>query len=505
MKKNVLLFGMCLLFSIAGAVTLPSRTIQLTKVQAGTLADSLNKVSADTINTLTVSGTINAKDFLKGLSNFAQSGKIITNLDLSACSIDSVTYQLYATSFYQADELPQFAFTGANYVTLKLPSTLKSIATQAITLAPKLISLELPSSLVEIKLNGIQGLPLMSTLTLPAGIKKVALNFNTLTSLVVPDGVTDLDLTYSALKDGTFNLPSSVVNLNLTGLTKVTSLTLPAALKSLYLDDTSIPALILPSGLKRLSMTTNTAITSLVLPEGMDSIDVHTCKSLTSVNTPSTLTYANLLDTKISSSVVPAGAKVFMLGGSGTWGMNTSLTSVTFSPGTNSIIGYNDATSLGVYIQNASNLTSITFPSSLVSIGYGSFYNIGITLLDFIPSSVTSIALYAFSSCPDLKEVKLKEGLQNLGDNVFDGCTSVTKVTLPSTLKSMGATTFNGCTKITDVYSYAAVPPAAGTGSFDNAVLTDATLHVTSTTAQALYAAAPVWKDFTDLVMDIST
>ncbi len=70
-----------------------------------------------------------------------------------------------------------------------------------------------------------------------------------------------------------------------------------------------------------------------------------------------------------------------------------------------------------------------------------------------IPSSVTSIGNYAFSSCESLSSVDFGSNsqLQSIGNSAFAYCTSLTSITIPSTVISIGNAAFNGCSALTDI------------------------------------------------------
>ncbi len=73
-----------------------------------------------------------------------------------------------------------------------------------------------------------------------------------------------------------------------------------------------------------------------------------------------------------------------------------------------------------------------------------------------LPSSILSIGKWAFQTCP-LTSVKLNEGLQSIGDGAFQGCTALTSIIIPTTVTSMGQTVFWQCSNLTSItfYSYA--------------------------------------------------
>ena len=50
-----------------------------------------------------------------------------------------------------------------------------------------------------------------------------------------------------------------------------------------------------------------------------------------------------------------------------------------------------------------------------------------------------------FGSCPNLKEIELPEGLEEIGSNAFSGCTAITAVRIPASVKYLYGSSFAGC------------------------------------------------------------
>ena len=133
------------------------------------------------------------------------------------------------------------------------------------------------------------------------------------------------------------------------------------------------------------------------------------------------------------------------------------------------------------------SLTSITIPSSVESIGNaicgscsslkqivvnennakfqsidGSLYTkSGNTLVQYaigsnvkaftIPSSVTSIGVFAFDGCTSLQSITIPNSVTSIGDSAFDGCTSLQSITIPNSVASIGVGICASCTKLKQI------------------------------------------------------
>jgi len=68
-----------------------------------------------------------------------------------------------------------------------------------------------------------------------------------------------------------------------------------------------------------------------------------------------------------------------------------------------------------------------------------------------IPSTVKTIAQYAFNKCDNLAEIQMAEGLEDVGICAFAN-TAITELHFPTTMKRLGLGTVQGCNNLTDVY-----------------------------------------------------
>ena len=83
---------------------------------------------------------------------------------------------------------------------------------------------------------------------------------------------------------------------------------------------------------------------------------------------------------------------------------------------------------------NNLQLTSVTLPDSISSIGQHAFaYCVEITSIK-IPSRVTNLEGYVFSECKKLGNVTFQEGLTSIGEHAFYGCKELKSISLPDSL-----------------------------------------------------------------------
>ena len=120
------------------------------------------------------------------------------------------------------------------------------------------------------------------------------------------------------------------------------------------------------------------------------------------------------------------------------------------------------------------HVTSVTIPSSVTSIGVFAFSECtGLTSVT-IPSGVNSIGESAFSECTGLTSVTISTGVASIEDFAFEDCTGLTSVTIPTSVTSIGYGAFEGCTELTSIAVNSGNPDYSSAGGilFNNSKTT---------------------------------
>lgn len=89
-------------------------------------------------------------------------------------------------------------------------------------------------------------------------------------------------------------------------------------------------------------------------------------------------------------------------------------------------------TAIGSIVFRGTNLTSITLPSTLETIGSSAFENCKSLTSIVIPEGTSSIRDFAFSGCSSLKDVTIKGQNVEIGYYVFEDCPNIKNITLYS-------------------------------------------------------------------------
>ena len=478
-------------------------------VTAGGLSALLTASEKPLCTTLTLTGTVDARDFKSLRDEFTS----LATIDLSGVSIAAYSGSAgpapgSASVNYPRVELPQYAFNGKSVLTsISLPTNLSSIGQYA--------------------LHGVN----ITTLTLPAGVssldRDVFSNSSSLTSVVLSASLLALQTNafanctkLSSVNTSTCKYLTAINYAVFYNCTSLQSITLPNTVTyigpSVFYGCTSLTSFTSPTamyGLYSSAFAGCTALSSFTMSPAVTLIQDNCfqgCTALTTINIPTTVTdfgsgvfsgCTALTDItsgtgwyQSRSGVLVFGKEIvaFPAGRTGTYSIPADITSI----GKGAFSGCKNITAIdfgatptlttikSLAFENCTGLTSVTIPSSVASLdgnsfagcsnivltyAAGSIYKIidGITfstdgkiLISYpntksgtyiIPDGVTSIADNAFKNCTNLTSVILPKSVTTLGINCFYGCSALSSVVLSSALTSIADYTFYGCTSLDNV------------------------------------------------------
>lgn len=199
---------------------------------------------------------------------------------------------------------------------------------------------------------------------------------------------------------------------------------------------------------------------SLVLPENLTSIGGSAfllCRGFAgSLTLPQNLTSiewgAFLGCSGLTSVTIPKSVKEIA---GGAFSNCSNLSSIIVDGNTNydsvdNVLFNKDHTTLLSYPAGKKD-TSYVVPESVKSIGVCAFVGADLSSLT-LPQDLTSIGWGAFEACRNLTSVTIPDSVTNICFAVFRACSSLTSVTIPWRMTKVEEQAFSGCGKLTDVY-----------------------------------------------------
>jgi len=288
-------------------------------------------------------------------------------------------------------------------------------------------------------------MPGVTAVTIPDSVRSVgerAFDSCGLTSLTIPDGVTNIGL--GAFEDciGLTNvtIPDSVASLGLFAFNDCTNLITPPAVFSYTTVDGALTvtdwdgsgrAVTIPSTINGLPVTAIGDVISgplwggFYLPDWVTNLTIP--DGIARIGDQTFIHGVGLREVTIPASVTNLGSQVFAA--------CPNITAISVDPRNAfyaSVDGVVFDKSLTTLLQwPMGRGGSYRVPDGVVSISdyalYGSGYGGDSALVTSLtlPSSVTSIGAYAFSSCPGLTNVTIAGSLTNLGEYAFAYCSSL--------------------------------------------------------------------------------
>ena len=367
---------------------------------------------------------------------------------------------------------------------LAIPNSVTSIGDWAFYGCTRLTSVTIPSSLTGIGDYVFGGCYGIMTVTIPGGFEISHLfpnSYRSISTVVIATGSQSIGecVFYDCSGLTSVTIPNSVKGIGegaFYGCSGLTSVTIPSSvtgigwaafhgcsgLTSVHISDLAAWCSISfgsddanPLCYARHLFLNGAEVTNLVIPSSVTSIGAYAflgCSGLTSVTIPNSVT-------SIGSGAFSgcSGLTMFVVGS-----RNQNYCSA------NGLLLSKDGKSLIRGING-----NVVIPSSVTSIANYAFSGCsGLTSVT-IPSSVTSIGSYAFSGCSGIQSVTIPgqlcmssvfpssyqiitkiivtEGSKSIADSAFYGCSGLVTVSIPSSVTSIGNNAFSGCNGITSV------------------------------------------------------
>lgn len=97
------------------------------------------------------------------------------------------------------------------------------------------------------------------------------------------------------------------------------------------------------------------------------------------------------------------------------------------------------------------SLRNVKLPDGLEMLGEKTFAANDSLETIVLPTKLRTIGKGCFSNCPKLKEVELPQSVKMIKDDCFNGCTSLEKFIFPQTVKSIGKCVFEKCVSLKEI------------------------------------------------------
>ena len=94
------------------------------------------------------------------------------------------------------------------------------------------------------------------------------------------------------------------------------------------------------------------------------------------------------------------------------------------------------------------NLTSVTMPETITSVGQGAFQSCTQLTNINLSSGLREIGQHAFNHCRQIALIVLPKGITNIADFVFSNCVGLENVVIPNSVVSIGSHSFYNCAKL---------------------------------------------------------
>ena len=385
------------------------------------------------------------------------------------------------------------AFEGCTGLTsIDIPNSVTSIGYSAFAYCTGLTSVTIPNSVTSIEGSAFEGCTGLTSVTIPNSVTSIGSwafhRCTGLTSVTIPNSVTSIgsgafyrvnNIVYTGSASSYYPWGAKSVNGYVEGYLVYKDATKTKLLGCSSAVNGEIVILNSVTSIGSAAFEGCTGLTSVTIGNSVTSIGdcaFEGCTGLTSV----VWNAKNCADFKGTSTPFYSFNDKFDL--------RSQITSFTFGDEVERIPRF--------LCSGMPNLTSVTIPNSVTSIGGGAFSNCGGLTSVTIPNSVTSIEDAAFSGCTGLTSVMIPSSVTGIGNSAFAYCSGLTSVTIPNSVTSIGEDAFRDCTGLTSVTCLAPTPPTCWSSKcFSEVNCSNIPLYVPMESV-SLYQAAKIWREF---------
>ena len=293
---------------------------------------------------------------------------------------------------------------------------------------------------------------------------------SSITSVEIKSGVTSIGNSafYYCKNLTSVTIPNSVTSIGEEAFRQcksLSSITIPNSVTSIGEDAfchcDGLTSITIPSSVTVISgwaFSYCSGLTSITIPNSVTVIEesaFYYCDGLTSITIPSSVTSigkeAFSLCKSLTNIAVAEGNAAYSSNGGVLY--NKTQTEILCCPGgkTGDFVIPSSVTVIGDWAFLHCNLTSITIPNSVKSIGSKVFYSCYNLRNITIPNSVKSIGMDAFYSCISLTSTTIPNSVTNIGSGAFRQCSGLTSITIPNSVTNIGSGAFRECSGLTSI------------------------------------------------------
>jgi len=279
---------------------------------------------------------------------------------------------------------------------------------------------------------------------------------NAITSIVIPNSVTSLGAYafFNCTGATSITLPSNnsfttIPDCAFQNCSSLTSITIPNNVKTIgngaFINCTALTNITIPNKVNRIG-SNSFAVSSKILPLTVktDNAYVLKCVDFTSMNR--TVTF---------STAGNPSAELLYTWTSGTTTITLDSLGLLIVGPTNGISGTManyTSSSLPFWNSYKNMVKEIRIKEGVTNVGdyaFGSTYSAVAKIT--LPSTITTIGQYAFSGCNAVQSVILPDSLTTIGNYAFYYCSAITSIVIPNSVTSLGNDAFYNCTGITSI------------------------------------------------------